>query len=118
MSEGIISEVYIVESCEQNDYNLAINSEGNDMRDEDMYAEVWEIVSHFNTEERDRIPGKILRLLDLERNRDYVSRIDPPKFIKSGEYPSENHKFPHMADDGLYGKSRRAGRIDSDWQGE
>lgn len=51
------------------------------MRDEDMYAEVWEIVSHFNTEERDRIPDEILRLLDLERNRDYVSRIDPQNLL-------------------------------------
>lgn len=47
------------------------------MRDEDMYAEAWEILSHFNPEERARIPDEILRFLDLERNRDYVSRIDP-----------------------------------------
>jgi len=47
------------------------------MRDEDMYAEAWEILSLFNPEERARIPDEILRFLDLERNRDYVSRIDP-----------------------------------------
>ena len=51
------------------------------MCDEDMYAEVWEILSHFNTEERDRIPDEILRFLDLKRNREYVSRIDPRNLL-------------------------------------
>ena len=53
------------------------------MRDEDMYAEVWEILSYFNTEERNRIPDEILRFLDLERNREYVSRIDPTNLLNS-----------------------------------
>ena len=44
-------------------------------------TKICTLVSHFNTEERDRIPDEILRLLDLERNRDYVSRIDPQNLL-------------------------------------
>jgi len=47
------------------------------MRDEDMYAEIWEILEHFNTEERDRIPDEILQLIKQHRNTEYVSRIVP-----------------------------------------